>query len=259
MMKVAASDYDGTLFREDRIAKSDAEAIKKWREAGHKFGVVSGRDHGMLVPQLQHYGVGYDYLACNNGGIICTADGKVLWEAEIAPEMLAALTQLPLVRKSFHFSLSAADRTYLCHASEGTWVIREAKQWDFPIVNIEESEVGHLPQTIHQFALGFTNPEDAFAASDEVNAKFGDVVHAYPNRCAVDITPKEISKEQAIDHTLSLMGWQGAEIFAIGDEVNDLPMIEAFHGYTVTTARDAIKAKARCAYDSVGAMLLANI
>ena len=70
MMKVAASDYDGTLFRQDRIAKSDAEAIKKWREAGHKFGVVSGRDHGMLVPQLQHYGVGYDYLACNNGGII---------------------------------------------------------------------------------------------------------------------------------------------------------------------------------------------
>lgn len=102
MMKVAASDYDGTLFRQDRIAKSDAEAIKKWREAGHKFGVVSGRDHGMLVPQLQHYGVGYDYLACNNGGIICAADGTVLWEAEIAPEMLAALTHLPLVRKSFH-------------------------------------------------------------------------------------------------------------------------------------------------------------
>ena len=97
-MKVAASDYDGTLFRQDRIAKSDAEAIKKWREAGHKFGVVSGRDHGMLVPQLQHYGVGYDYLACNNGGIICTADGKVLWEAKIAPEMLANLTQLPHVR-----------------------------------------------------------------------------------------------------------------------------------------------------------------
>lgn len=55
------------------------------------------------------------------------------------------------------------------------------------------------------------------------------------------------------------MGWTGAEIFAIGDEVNDLPMIEAFHGYTVTTARDAIKAKARCAYESVGTMLLANI
>ena len=85
------------------------------------------------------------------------------------------------------------------------------------------------------------------------------MVHAYPNRCAVDITPKEISKEQAITHTLSLMGWQDAEIFAIGDEVNDLPMIEAFNGYTVDTAREAIKQKARASYESVGAMLLANI
>lgn len=258
-MKVAASDYDGTLFRQDVIAKSDAEAIKRWREAGHKFGVVSGRDHGMLVPQLKHYGVGYDYLACNNGGIICKADGTVLWEAKIEPHMLKALTKLPLVRKSFHFALSAADRTYLCHAFEGTWVLREAKQWDFPIVRIEEDEVDRLPQTIHQFALGFTNPDDALAASAVVNATFGDIVHAYPNRCAVDITPNCISKQQAIEHTLSLMGWKDAEIFAIGDEINDLPMIEAFNGFTVDTAREEIKQKARCAYASVGAMLDDNI
>ena len=68
MLKVAASDYDGTLFRDDIITARDAEAIRQWRAAGHKFGVVSGRDHGMLMPQLKHYGVEYDYLACNNGG-----------------------------------------------------------------------------------------------------------------------------------------------------------------------------------------------
>lgn len=62
MLKVAASDYDGTLFRDDIITARDAEAIRKWRAAGHKFGVVSGRDHGMLMPQLKHYGVEYDYL-----------------------------------------------------------------------------------------------------------------------------------------------------------------------------------------------------
>ena len=55
------------------------------------------------------------------------------------------------------------------------------------------------------------------------------------------------------------MGWEGAEIFAIGDEINDLPMIEAFNGFTVDTAREEIKQKARCAYTSVGAMLDDNI
>ena len=55
------------------------------------------------------------------------------------------------------------------------------------------------------------------------------------------------------------MAWETPEVFSIGDEINDLPMIEAFDGFTVDTARDEIKAKARQAYASVGAMLLDNI
>ena len=259
MLKVAASDYDGTLFRDDFITAFDAEAVRKWRAAGHKFGVVSGRDHGMLWPQLKHYGIEYDYLACNNGGLISDGQNQVLWEARIEPSVLKKASELPLVRKSFHFSFSSEDRTYLCHDSDGTWVRREAAQWNYPLVLITEDEIESLPQIIHQFSLGFTTAEAALAASEEVNAHLGDVIHAYPNRCAVDIIPADISKEQAISHTLSLFGWDGAEIFAIGDEINDLPMILGYNGYTVATARPAIQEKARKVYDSVGAMLLDNL
>ena len=51
-MKVAASDYDGTLLRGGKIDEETKEGIARWRAAGHKFGVVSGRDYGMRVPQL---------------------------------------------------------------------------------------------------------------------------------------------------------------------------------------------------------------
>ena len=182
MLKIAASDYDGTLFRDDIITARDAEAIRRWRAAGHKFGVVSGRDHGMLMPQLKHYGVEYDYLACNNGGLISDDQDRVLWEARIEPAVLKAVSKLELVRKSFHFSFSSQDRTYLCHDLPGTWVWREAKEWDYPIVPITEDDIDHLPQTIHQYSLGFTDPDDALAASEQVNAHFGDTVHAYPNQ-----------------------------------------------------------------------------
>ena len=127
------------------------------------------------------------------------------------------------------------------------------------IVPITEDDIDHLPQTIHQYSLGFTNPDDALAASEQVNAHFGDTVHAYPNRCAVDIIPSDISKQQAIAHTLSLFGWDGADILAIGDEINDLPMILGYNGYTVATARPAIQDQARKVYDSVGAMLEDNL
>ena len=69
-MKVAASDYDGTLFRQGKIDEETLQGVRKWRAAGNKFGVISGRDYGMLVPQLIAYGVEFDYTVCNNGGII---------------------------------------------------------------------------------------------------------------------------------------------------------------------------------------------
>ena len=254
-MKIAASDYDGTLFREDRISQEDAAGIRQWREAGNKFGVVTGRDYGMLAPQLRHYGIASDYAVCNNGGLICKADGTPLWQGEIPLRTLAEMARETSVRSSFHFAFSAKDCTYLCHESEGSWIAREAKQWTFEIVEIEEKDILSLPQ-IHQFSLGYPKADEAMETSRILNEKYGAVIHAYPNRCSVDITPREVSKRQGIEKLVELMHWEGAEIYAIGDETNDLPMLEAFRGFTVDTAREAIRKKAEKVYSGVGAMLV---
>ena len=254
-MKIAASDYDGTLFRQKTIAAEDVDGVRQWRAAGHKFGVVTGRDYGMLVPQLRHYGVAFDYVVCDNGGLICRADGTPLWQGQIPLAVLADMVKEDVVCRSFHFAFSAIDRTYLYHESEGSWISREAQEWDFRIEKITEEYIPNLPQ-IHQFALGYPTAEEANAASQTVNERYGDTVHAYPNGCSVDITPKGVSKRQGIDKLVELMGWSSPEVYAIGDETNDLPMIEAFHGFTVATARAAIKEKAERVYSSVGAMLV---
>ncbi|BEU87537.1 HAD family hydrolase [Selenomonas sp. TAMA-11512] len=253
-MKVAASDYDGTLLRGGVIDEETKAGIARWRAAGHKFGVVSGRDYGMLVPQLRKYGVEFDYTVCNNGGIIRGTDETVRFQAEITPRALTAIAEETTAQKSFHFAFSAADVTYLCHHSEGSWIEREAKDWDFPIVYIEESEIGGLTG-IQQFSLGFPEPALSDACAAVLNAKLGDAIHAFPNACSLDITPAGISKDQGIRTLLSVMGWDGAEIYAIGDETNDLPMLKAFDGYSLTSARKEIQSQAKEVFPSVGAML----
>ena len=253
-MKVAASDYDGTLLRGGKIDEETKEGIARWRAAGHKFGVISGRDYGMLVPQLEEYGVEFDYTVCNNGGIIRGADAAVRFQAEIDPRALTAIASEPSAQKSFHFAFSAADVTYLCHHSEGSWIEREAKDWDFPIIYIKESEIGGLTG-IQQFSLGFPEPALSDECAAVLNAKLGDLIHAFPNACSLDITPAGISKDQGIKKLLSVMGWEGAEVFAIGDETNDLPMLKAWNGYSLTTARPEIQAQAKQVFPSVGAML----
>ena len=145
--------------------------------------------------------------------------------------------------------------TYLCHQSEGSWIEREAKEWDYPIIYIEESEIGTLKK-IQQFSMGFPLPAESDACAAALNARLGDKIHAYPNACSLDITPVGVGKDQGIRTLLSVMGWDGAEVFAIGDETNDLPMLKAFDGYTLTTAREAIQKQAKEVFPSVGAMML---
>lgn len=253
-MKIAASDYDGTIFRERTISKVTVQGVHEWRVAGNKFGMVSGRDYGMLTPQLKHYGIEYDFIISNNGGIIRDKVGNVIYQANIASDVLKAISLEPLVRKSFHFAFSAKDTTYLCHDSEGSWIMREAKEWDFPITKIAESEILNLVG-IHQFSLGFDDPKISAQCAAVLNEKFPAEIRAYPNAKSVDITPVGISKRQGLETLMKAMNWQGFELYVIGDEVNDLPMIQAFGGYTVNTARDEIKLQAKKVFDDVGEML----
>jgi hypothetical protein len=257
-MKIAASDYDGTLFRSEEISKADVDGVNKWRNAGNKFGVVTGRDYGMLMPQLKHYGVKSDYVVCNNGGLICKVDGTALWQGNISAETLAAVAAENCVQNSFHFAFSAIDTTYLCHESEGSWIMREAKQWDFKITKINKKDILKLPQ-IHQFSLGYVTSEESLAAGEILNKKYGAIIHAYPNRCSLDITPQNVSKRQGIEKLMELMNWNDSEVFAIGDEINDLPMLKAFNGFTVDTARTEIKNQVKGVFSGVGSMLISNI
>ena len=42
-MKIAACDFDGTLFRDGVVSEADLEAIADWRRSGNAFGIVTGR------------------------------------------------------------------------------------------------------------------------------------------------------------------------------------------------------------------------
>ena len=108
---------------------------------------------------------------------------------------------------------------------------------------------------INQFALLFETPDEAQAATDKLNQKFGEQIHAQKNTYSVDIVTAGINKAQGVENLLRLMGWGDAAIFAIGDESNDLAMIKKFGGYTVATAKDFVKREASAVFESVGMML----
>lgn len=253
-MKLAASDFDGTLFKEGTISSEDALAISRWRSAGHKFGVITGRDYGMLLPQLEHFCVESDFAVCNNGAIIFNKNGQARYQAKIDKMTMLKLARHACIKESLHVAFSQEDKTCVYRFRKGSWIFREAAQWHFPLQIIEEKDIENL-QTVQQIALGFSSNEAAGQCAKHLNALFGDKIQAYQNRGSVDITPQFISKSQGIKKLLEVMEWDIEQLYVIGDERNDLPMIKEYDGFAIDSAREEIRLAAQRAFLTVGSML----
>ena len=255
--KVAASDFDGTLYRDEKISAADLAAIKSWRSNGNKFGIVTGRAFVMLIKHLHDFALDVDFVICGNGAVIYGGDGRIIFESELPKNFLRAIVDDPCVQETFHFAFEAADKIFCARVKESSWVLREKNRWDFPLTIVDAAQIDSLPK-INQLALDFPSPDAAQFATDILNKKFGNVIHAQKNTHSVDIVAAGINKAQGVENLLELMNWRGAKIFVIGDESNDLPMIKKFGGYTVSTAKDFVKGQAAAVVESVGAMLNAQ-
>ena len=253
-IKVAASDFDGTLMRDFKVTDEDLQAIARWREAGNKFAIVTGRAFVMLAPHLQKFQIPCDFAVCNNGSLLCEPDGKIVWQTELGRQTIEKLLKEPAVQASQQYVFSAADTLYAAHVSEDALIKKLVRAWDMPVKWIDEAEVADMPP-VHQLVLSFAEHEEAHAVAVSINRKMRGLARAYANLLSVDITPPDTSKRSGIEKLLEVKGWQGAEVYAIGDGDNDLPMLAAFHGATVNTARPEIQERAGQVYASVGKML----
>ena len=251
--KVAASDFDGTLFINQAITAENLSAIRKWRAAGNKFGIVTGRAYIMLTPHLKEYSLEIDFAICENGAIIHDSDGKIIFETELPKKILKAIINEPLAAKSLHFAFEAAEKVYCANVKPTSWVLRERARWKFPVDIIDAAQIGELP-TINQLALDFESPEAAQNAAKMLNDKYGQWIYAQKNTHSVDIVIAGMNKAVGVENLLKICEWRG-KTYVIGDESNDLPMIRHFSGFTVTTAKEFVKKEATQIFSSVGAML----
>ena len=77
-MKLLATDYDGTLcYGYGDVMPEDLDAIRRWKEAGNLFAVVTGRSGLSIHRELDKYDLNPDFIICNNGGLYSTETDAV--------------------------------------------------------------------------------------------------------------------------------------------------------------------------------------
>lgn len=217
--KLLATDFDGTFLIKGKIPPECGPEIARFRERGGLFGFVTGRGKD-FAETVKGYGADYyDYLILYNGALITRADGTKVFESFIERDVFKKLED--------------------CHRRLG-----DAEYYD----KADEKEL--YPQYYSTFA----DEKRALEAAAEINRLFGDKITAYVNGPHVNIAALGTGKAQGVALAAEHFGVAREDVYVIGDDHNDVGMIEAFDGYAVENARDAVKNVAKKLFPSVGAL-----
>lgn len=264
-MKIAVSDFDGTLFfhQNDTIPQINIEAVKKWRSVGNIFCICTGRDMRSLMYEMNRYRMEYDFIICNNGGTLFDKNLNIVKSFPLDRQMLLKLVHSDIAADSWHIMYSAVDKMRTTINSDKSQLlkyfnsVKYKNQEIIKIVSIEEALAEMEPV---QISLAYENEQIAEKYAQRIETEFNDAFSANLNLNCIDVCRKNITKASGVKELLKLNpAWQNAEVLTIGDAQNDVPMIEEFNGYSLNSATEHAKQHAAKLYNSVGEMLLKNL
>lgn len=235
-MKIIASDFDGTINYHGKVSDEDKEAIKRFRRAGNKFGIVTGRDVELSQWIRQGDNFEFDFIISCTGAFIRDGDGNVLYVKRgkmgaFFDDIVAKALEL----QSCFFTVGNGFNK--CYVDT-----LQKIPYDFSMLD----EFTHANST-------FPSDEKAAEFAEYVNSNYGDLISAHRNGWSVDMPPAHTSKVTGIYEYAKM--FDNPEIYAVGDNVNDLPMIQEFCGYAVSNAVDAVKQAAAHHCDRVCDMI----
>jgi len=229
-MKILATDFDGTV-NYGGWPREKYEALRKWREAGNLFGLVSGRGVPDLLMLSDENALICDFLIADNGAVIAMPDGGIISE------------------ETNDFSIARKLINFLFKNPECTWAsVRNAeteyfvKPGNIPL-NPGDVHEDRLPEMDYftQISTSFPDIGTVPIVIGSIKSEFGGLLNPMQNNCCIDIVKGGINKSVGIGNYAKFMGVSENDIVVAGDNANDADMIRDYRSYAVGGAIDSIK------------------
>lgn len=238
-MKIIASDYDGTLNYGGMDDEKRA-AVKKWRDAGNIFAIVSGRGCVDALRIQKEDKLDVDYFIATNGAIIIKPDGERVHDVRCSGDIAVPLLEL----------------LFECGCRWGH------VQTDFPcrvFADKEDCTTGgqytleNVPEIrfFNQINTLLPDYETAEKVTAIVKDRFGDLLNPLQNGECIDIVRADVDKAKGIYSLLDIVGAEYKDVIAVGDNINDSAMIKEFRSYAMANGVDVIKDMADSIVSSV--------
>ena len=243
-VRLVVSDVDGTLVTPDKeLAATTVAAAHRLKAAGIGLALVSSRPpRGMefLLPDLGLDGP----FAAFNGGMVFSRAGEMATHRTVDPQ--AARTAAEHLAAASVDVWLFTDEDWFLTDLEGAYVPREKRTVRFDPTRIDDfspyfGRVGKIVGSTRDLAL-------LERCEGELQARIGGAANARRSQAYyLDVTPLGADKGDAIAALADRFGVPLAEVAAIGDMSNDVPMFRrAGLAIAMGNATEPVKAEAHC-------------
>ena len=257
-IQLIAIDIDGTLLPSTglRISHRNCAALRAAEAAGIEIVIATGRRQAYAMPLIAQVGLDENSVMISSNGAVVRGFGGELLDRRFLP--LQTARQLCVALRGYGTMVFTFDREGAgalvienlkqLHARIDRWV-EANKPYLVEIQPIERAfEVGEEPiqgmlcGTVEEMAVA----EKALLLSDLA----GQIAthrteYASRNLSILDLLPPGCSKGAALDCLARIRGLEPDQIMAIGDNLNDLEMLDySGHGVVMGNASAEIRALA---------------
>lgn len=249
MIKLVVSDMDGTLLNSDgRISPENEKAIQEARQMGVPFVLCTGRIYSAVKPYADYLKLDAPVIGCNGAIIKNPSTGQVLHMSAMKAEVVNQVVDV--FRKYNHYFHFYDEDTVYAEKNGPLFEYIVSMSEKFgdrgiktKLVPDVKSLIGH---SVNVLKMGFNLIDEEISPkiAEEIKTIKGlTVVQSAPG--LIDIMNDNVSKGSALKTLAELYGISTDEIMAMGDNDNDIEMIEtAGIGVAMDNARDSVKAVA---------------
>lgn len=266
MIKVIASDMDGTLLDEDhRIASRTLEAIRRVRDMGIHFVIVTGRSFNEAVQVMG------DRLFCdcilNSGAEVRNSQrqvvSKVLLEPDLCEEIHRILEEYPVsvifMTDEFNYIIGTqeeveegfAQSMQLFFPGMGPEELRQTEMYQKmkgntrPVSGIRELRERNIP--VYKLFLFLDQPEVLTQIRERLTK---DPRLAVTSSFAVnlEVTDVRAQKGPVLKDYIESLGYTMDEVMVLGDSMNDYSMLSMDFGATIAMGNAVPEVKAVSKY-----------
>lgn len=254
MVKVIATDLDGTLFKPRKIYSLVEKSNKKFLKNFYGDVVlVSGRAPNFCAKICNCLKIDHNFVALN--GAIIVKNGKIIYKQSL--KNTALLNLIDFMDENYsNYEIILFDKyddiTCYTNKNKFKWHLKTLKN-KFKNgrlnekIKLSNKKVKKLLNRNIFIYKAILYPNDGIEdIATILKEKFGEHFEFFPSNFSIEISPKGIHKGNSLKYLIDTTNISYDEVFVIGDGTNDIAMIETFpNSFAINTGSNKLKVKAK--------------